>query len=272
MPWANGLMSAASSTATLAGPAIGGALYAFGGAGLAFAVNAGSFGLSALLAWSVRGVRFSAERSDDDETPASSLEGFRVIRRDPFLLWLTVAWTGMWLAMNIAYVADPPLADGFGVGAFGFGLIDTAFGLGALIGSLAATRIVRRAEYAWVVAGMLGVAVGWLMIAVTPWFVLVLLGSATAAGISAVGDVAGFSLIQKRTHDAVRGRVFAAQVTAGLGANMVGFLAVGPLVEALGPQAVYGLGGALALVAVALFVIPTRGVESIASSTEGRQL
>lgn len=168
-----------------------------------------------------------------------------------------------------AVVADPPLAGGFGVGAFGFGLIDTAFDLGALIGLLAATRIVRRAEYAWVVAGMLGVAVGWLMIAVTPWFGLVLLGSATAAGISAVGDVAGFSLIQKRTHDAIRGRVFAAQVTAGLGANMVGFLAVGPLGEALGPQAVYGLGGALALVAVALFVIPTRGVEAIASQPRG---
>jgi predicted MFS family arabinose efflux permease len=259
LPWANGLMSAAHSTATLAGPAIGGALYALGGAGLAFAVNACSFGLSALLAWSVRGVRFSAEQIEGEERSVSSLEGFRVIRRDPFLLWITVAWTCMWLAMNIAYVADPPLAKSFGVGAFGFGLIDTTFGLGALLGSLVATRIVRGREYAWLTTGMLGVAAGWLMIAATPWFVLVLVGSALAAGIDAVGNVAGYSLIQMRAEDAVRGRVFAAQTTAGLGANMIGFLLVGPLVEALGPQTVYACGGLLALVAAALFVIPTRG-------------
>lgn len=258
LPWANGWMSAAGSFSRLAGPAIGGTLYALGGAGLAFAVNAASFGLSALLAWSVRGVAFSAPRSEEDEEHSSALEGFRVIRRDRFLLWITVAWTGMWLAMNIAYVADPPLAKSFGVGAFGFGLIDTAFGVGALVGSILATRLAKRREYLWVALGCLGVAAGWFLIAVTPWFALVLVGSTLAAGLDAIGGVAGFSLIQSRVPDATRGRVFAAQSTAGLSANMLGFLLVGPLVEALGPQAVYACGGVVALVATALFVFPTR--------------
>ena len=260
LPWANGWMSGAGNFGTLAGPAIGGALYAFGGAGLAFAVNAVSFGLSALLVWSVRGIAFSAERDEGDEPPASSLEGFRVIRRDRFLLWLTVAWTGMWFAMNIAYVADPPLAKQFGVGSFGFGLIDTSFGLGALLGSVLATRIAKRAEYGWVVAAFFGVAAGWFMIALAPWFALVLVGSALAAGIDSIGTVAGYSLIQTRVADATRGRVFAAQATAGLSINMVGFLLVGPLVQALGPKAVYGLGGAFALISAAAFVLPTHKV------------
>ena len=261
LPWANGWVQGAGNFGTLAGPAIGGALYAFGGAGLAFAVNAVSFGLSALLVWSIRGVAFSAERGEDEEVPDSALEGFRVIRKDRFLLWLTVAWTGMWLAMNIAYVADPPLAEQFGVGSFGYGLIDTSFGLGALLGSVVATRIAKRAEYAWVVVGCLGVAAGWFMIAAAPWFVFVLIGSALAAGIDSIGTVAGYGMIQTRVPDATRGRVFAAQATAGLGINMVGFLTVGPLVEALGPQAVYGIGGAIALLATVVFVVPTRGID-----------
>ena len=110
LPWANGLMSAAGSVVQLVGPALGGALYALGGAGLAFGVNAASFGLSAVLVASLRGIAFAAERNPDDEVSSSALEGSRVIRRDRFLLWITVAWTVMWLAMNIAFVADPPLA------------------------------------------------------------------------------------------------------------------------------------------------------------------
>jgi MFS family permease len=165
----------------------------------------------------------------------------------------------MWLAMNIAFVADPPLAVGFGVGPLGFGLIDTSFGVGALLGSVLATRLVRRAERPWVVTGMLGVAAGWAMIALTPWFALVLVGSALAAGLSAIGDVAGYGMIQRRTADAVRGRVFAAQASAGLGANMVGFVAVGPLVQALGAQAVYGMGAVISVIATLCFIVPTSG-------------
>src|SRR5436190_5079087 len=63
LPWANGLISAASSTTRLLGPALGGALFALGGAGLAFGVNAASFGVSAIVTLSVRGRSFSAERS-----------------------------------------------------------------------------------------------------------------------------------------------------------------------------------------------------------------
>lgn len=257
LAWANGLTAAASKVAQLAGPAFGGGLYALGGAGLPFAVNALSFGLSALLVWSVRGVSFAAERDASESERTGSWEGFRVIRGDRVLLWITVAWTMMWLAMNIAYVADPPLARGFGVGPFGFGLIDTAFGAGALVGAVAAIRIVRSRERAWIVVGMLGVALGWGMIALTPWFALVLVGSFIAAGVDALGTVAGYGVVQRRARDAVRGRVLAAQVTAGLGANMIGFLAVGPLVEALGPQTVYGLGAVLSVLATLVFVVPT---------------
>jgi MFS family permease len=138
-------------------------------------------------------------------------------------------------------------------------LIDTSFGAGALIGAVIAPRLVasRSVERPWVVVGMLGVAVGWAIIALTPWFALVLVGSFVAASLDSVGNVAGYGIVQRHAPDAVRGRVIGAQVTAGLGANMVGFVVVGPLVEALGPQTVYGLGAVLSLIAAATFAIPT---------------
>jgi MFS family permease len=169
LPWANGLISAASSTARLLGPALGGALFALGGAGLAFGVNAASFGVSALVTLSLRGRSFSAEPSEDEGQPTGAFEGFRVIRADPMLLWITISWTLMWFAMNIAFVADPPLATGFGVGAFGYGMIDTFFGAGALIGALLAMRIIHGRERLWIAAGMAAVAAGWATIAITPW-------------------------------------------------------------------------------------------------------
>jgi MFS family permease len=257
LAWANGLSSAAGSTSRLLGPALGGALFALGGPGLAFGVNAASFGASALITLSIRGRRFAAEPADEGQEFSGAFEGFRVIRADTILLWMTIAWTLMWFAMNIAFVADPPLARIFGVGPFGYGMIDTFFGAGALAGALLAARVIGGAERPWVVAGMLAVAAGWAMIAMTPWFALVLVASAATAAIDSIGEVAGTNIIQRRTADSVRGRVFAAQTSAGLGANMLGFIVVGPLVEALGPRAVYGLGAGVALIAALSFVIPT---------------
>ena len=49
------------------GPAIGGLLLATVGAPAVFLINAASFVVSALLVVSVRGARFSGDRSDEEE-------------------------------------------------------------------------------------------------------------------------------------------------------------------------------------------------------------
>jgi len=251
LTWANGLLGAAGNAARLIGPALGGALYALGGPGWAFGVNAVSFVASAIL---IAAIRVSFRGATDEDDDRGALAGFAVIRRDPVLLAIVASWAIMYLAMDIAFVADPPLAKHFGVGSFGFGLIDTFFGAGALIGSLYARRITQRTEIRWIVAGMLGVAAGWAIIAVSPAFVPILVASFVAASFDAVGAVAGYSIIQRRTEDAVRGRVFAAAGMVWLIANAIGFILVGPLVQAFGPQPVYGVGGILSVGATVLFI------------------
>src|SRR5436305_12829065 len=70
--------------------------------------------------------------------------------------------------------ADPPLAALFGVGAFGYGLLDTFFGAGAAIGGLYGRRVDERTERRWIILGLVGVAAGWAIVAGAPWFGLVL--------------------------------------------------------------------------------------------------
>lgn len=108
-------------------------------------------------------------------------------------------------------------------------------------------------ERRWIILGLIGVAVGWAVIAAAPWFALVLVASAGAAAMDSIGTVAGYGLIQRRTADSTRGRVFAAYSMSGMLANMLGFLLVGPFVEAFGPRAVYAAGGVLSLFAAAMF-------------------
>ena len=259
LPWANGTIGAARSVSKIAGPALGGLLYtAADGPGVAFAINAGSFVVSAAIVSTIRGVAFSRPRagSEADEF-RGALKGFSVLVHDRMLRALFVAWTLSFLGMNVAFVADPPLARSFGVGAVGYGLIDTCFGAGALVGALLARRTSADDERRWVAVGLGGVAIGWFLIAGAPVFSLVLAASALAAAMDALGGVAFYGIVQRRSQDAVRGRVFAALAMAGLMANTVGFVIVGPLVEWLGPKAVYALGGVVMVIATFSFWLPT---------------
>src|SRR3954447_12834856 len=265
--WANGLISAAHSTGRLIGPALGGGLFAFVGIGAAFAVNALSFVLSAVMSASIR-LPFSKETSSD--APVSTWDGFRAVFADDVQKRLLIAWAISYLAMDIAFVADPPLAAVFGVGAFGYGLMDTFFGGGAALGGLYGRRVKESAERKWIILGLLGVAVGWFVVAGAPWFALVLIASAAAAAMDTIGTVAGYGVIQRRTPDEVRGRVFAAYGMSGMLANMLGFVLVGPFVEAFGPRAVYAAGWLLMLLAVGVFVYPRESRVATASlGTQG---
>ncbi|HKD98388.1 MAG TPA: MFS transporter [Micromonosporaceae bacterium] len=244
--WANGLMGAAGNASRLAGPLLGGLLYAVGGTSLAFGLNAGSYVVSAILVASIHN-RFSASGTGPEDA-TGAMEGFRVILRDPLLLRLAIVATSAYFALNIAFVADVPLAQKFHVGSFGYGLIDTVFGAGLLAGSVLSRRIRPGTELSWVRRGMLGIAVGWAVIAVTPWFVFVLVGSFIAALLLGYETTAEMTIFQEGSTDANRGRVMAAIHTSGMVANVVGFAIAGAGVTAFGGQAVYALGAAIATV------------------------
>ena len=92
LAWANGTLAAASNVGQLAGPAVGGVLYAVVGAGPAFAANGVSFAISATLIAAVRG-QFHGKHpaASDSGAPSSSIwAGARFLWHNTTLMALTV--------------------------------------------------------------------------------------------------------------------------------------------------------------------------------------
>lgn len=258
---ANGLLAVAKNIGRIGGPVIGGALFAWVGPDVAFGANATSFALSAVLVASIRATFGEREPSQHGEK-TRPLEGFVRLWADPATRSLFVVWVLLYLTVDVAVVADLPIAVEFGWGTFGYGLIETAIGAGALIGSVFARRISRRLEPWAVLTGALGIGAGYLVVAAAPIFAFVLAGNFIWALLDAGDEVAGTSIFQRRTPDEVRARVFGAVGMGGLMANAVGFTFAGFLVEAFGPKGTYAICGVASLLATPLLAPMFRALRS----------
>jgi MFS family permease len=255
LTWANGTLAVARKGAQVFGFAIGGILVASLGATWAFALNAVSFFIAVGIVLTVHG-RFEADAEEgaEAERRGSPFAGFPVVWRDPVLRPLFLVWTILFVTIDIALVADLPLAESFGWGARGYGFMNGSWALGALVGALLGRRISRRFEPWAVLIGVLGAAAGYFLVAMAPLFLIVLIGIAIAGGTDAGDEIAGFAIIQRATTDAVRGRVIGAVFTAGFVAQAFGFFLAGFLVESIGTRLTYAICATGSLAAVPILL------------------
>jgi MFS family permease len=252
LSWANGTLAAASNVGQLAGPAVGGVLYAAVGAGPAFAANAVSFAISATLIAAIRGqFRGQHPAASDSGAPSSIWAGVRFLWHNTTLMALTVIGAVTFMATEIAAVADLPLIHDFGVGGVGYGIMNVAWGAGGLAGALIAARIVTKdSETTAAVAGVLVFGIFVAAVGVAPWFALIPVFSLLFAGSDSFAFVGFNGIYQRATPDAIRGRMFAAVGAITTVASAVSFGFGGFLVEVAGWRPVY-LGGGLIDVACA---------------------
>jgi MFS family permease len=137
-----GLNSSLGTTARVVGPAIGGAIVAFAGPGVAFAVNSGSFlaEILALLAIDTTKLHV-AVRDHGASLVGGALDALRYVVRSARA---GVAFFGVLVLSTFCFnfnVLLPLVAERtLGAGAQTFGLIAAVFGAGALCGALAAAR------------------------------------------------------------------------------------------------------------------------------------
>lgn len=136
---ANALRSSAISVGEIAGPVAAGILVAFAGAGSAIAVDAATFALSAAFLTGLELRRFAPT------THASFLselrEGWTAFRGRRWV-WSSVAGFALVNVMWAAWpVLGPVVAERSLGGAGAWGAVLGTMGAGALVGSLAATRI-----------------------------------------------------------------------------------------------------------------------------------
>lgn len=264
LPSANGLLQSAENVTWAIGAVAAGAVVKLGGTDLAYWVNAGTFVVSALL---VLGIRRSLEEAvgEGDERRgylAQLREGLEVVGSSRALLTIAVAWSVATVGQAIGNVSEIFLArDVFGAGSFGFGVLvaTAAFGLfaGSLSGGTLIDRFGIRGLY---LASILLMALGFVVAAVSPSFWL-------AVGIVAVSGfgngaavVCNALLVQRAVPDRIRGRAFTLVMSIGYACFGVGMIVAGPLTNALGARAAWGISGGLcvlaAVLAAALLVSP----------------
>jgi MFS family permease len=251
---ANVAASTIESVGIFGGPALGGLLLAAAGAGVVFLVTGGAMLCSALL---IARIPPSAEPKAEREAVSvldEFLAGFRTIareRRMRLLVGLFSAQTfvdGM-LSVLIVVIALKLLDTG----QAGVGFLNSAVGVGGLLGALAAAALVGRKRQAadfGIGIFIWGVPIALVAIWPNQVFVLVLLG---VVGIgNTIVDVSGMTLLQRSAPDDVLARVFGVLESLLLLTVALGAIAAPLLLNWLGTRGALIVAGSL----LPLVVIP----------------
>jgi predicted MFS family arabinose efflux permease len=249
---ANALLSIANSLAIGLGAAAGGLLAARFGAGIALAVDAGSFAASALL---IAGVRARPqERAASGGLLAELRAGWREFTAHRWLWTIVLQFTVMMIGWFGTFaVVGPVVAQRVLGGPAAWGTIAGAYGFGLVVGGLVALRV-------HFPRPMLAATLTCFGHVLLP---LLLIGPAPVAAIAAGAFVAGvgveifgvlwFTTLHTRVAPEALSRVSAYDVVGSIALVPLGEVAAGLAVEAYGAPATLWA-------AVAAIVIPTAAV------------
>lgn len=243
------LLQTADWTATAAGPVVAGAIVGASGPHVVYWINAGTFLFSAALVVRIAGRYLQSERGITRGYWRDLREGvgeFRVSRGLQtafFALGLAAIGAGL-INVSEVFLARRSLH----AGAFGYGLLWTAAGIGLLSGSLLVGSLLERrtalSAYPWM---FLPWAAGTFGAAVSPniWV------AAVAMVVSGIGNGLTFPttvvIVQQSTADSIRGRVFTVIISAQNALLGLAFVAAGGMTSAVGARWVFGAAAGLSL-------------------------
>lgn len=248
LPNAVALNSGLFNASRVVGPAIAGITIAAVGTGACFAVNALSFlaVLAALLA--MREHELVPIAKDADATVAGGIrEGLAWVRATPRARIVLVVVTLLSVVGFNFHVLVPLLAsDTLHVGPEAFGLLSTAVGIGAVLGSLmAASR--REASTRTFTLATAGFGVSLLVLAPVGSYAAVV-GVLVALGLCfGLLTTTANALVQLAAPDHLRGRVVSVYLFAFAGLTPVGGLLAGALTELGGTALAFGVAGVVGL-------------------------
>lgn len=265
---ANVATSSFDSVAAFLGPALAAALLAVGGTTLTFAAVAVAYAWSASFVARIR-VTTRPERGESGEHSGLGA-GLAVVRGEPRLQLLIGLYSAQTLvagAYNIFVVVIALKL--LSLGSAGVGLLESATGVGAIVGAGVTLALVGRKRTGTDLgAGLFVFGAPLLAVAAFPhaWAALIALGI-LGVGNSVV-DVSAVTLLQRSAPAAVAGRVFGLLDSAIVGALGIGALATPFVIDAVGIRGTLLVAGVL-LPAVALLAFaPLRKLDVGASVPE----
>ena len=243
--------------AQLGGYVIGGALVAFTGPNVALAIDAGTFGLSALLirfGMRDRPVPESVEAAPATRTFGALRVGARLVWHDRVLRALVVlaCVSGFYV---VAEGLSVPYAAQLGGGPIAAGLLFAAHPAGTVVGMLVLTRLVDPPDRLRLL-GPLAVAACALLVvcALAPGLTITLLIWALAGAASAYQTIASAEFV-RAVPDAGRGQAFGLASTSMRVAQGLGVVLAGAAAEWYAPSTVVAVSGLLGTLAAALAAV-----------------
>ena len=249
----NLVLTTIESLGVFLGPAVGGIMLALTGTDAVFAASAIAFLLSALLLAGVRPEREVERRPPPSGILKESFAGFATIGRDARLRVIVGLYGAQTLvagALNVLIViVSLELLD---MGEAGIGFLNSAIGVGGLIGGFAAMALLTRNKLATDFAiGLVlwGAPIALIGVFPEPAVALLLLG-VVGLGVTLV-DVAGLTLLQRAVPDEVMTRVFGVVQSVFVGTLGLGAIMAPLLIELFGIRgALISSGGLLPVLAV----------------------
>jgi len=224
----------------LAGPAVGGVLIEVVGVGAAFALDAASFGVSALCLLSMRPRPRAVEAEAGASVAAEIAEGYRYIRGNTWL-WGTfgAAAVAYLLFMGPAEVLLPFIVkNDVGGSAADLGLVFAAGGVGSVLCALLmAQRGLPRRDitFMYVAWTLATVAVAGYGLAGAVWQLM--LASLAFNALETAGTIVWATAKQRWVPAHLLGRVSSLDWLISIGLLPVSFALTGPVAAAIGPSA-----------------------------------
>lgn len=246
------LSAATNSLCRVFGPLLAAGVFALGGLGWVFAVNALSFS-GVILVWLFTRVPPNPEMEEATNT-AALVEGVRYVRRTA-RVWIPIAIAGFLGSVGVVYQPMSPVyahevlaPHSTSLGDAYNGWIQAAIGTGAAVGILGLAGVGRRRPGATLVvsAVLFSIALIALGFVTAPVVALPLL--AVLGGLQFANMALAINLVQHEVPEVLRGRVMAVQMMTLIGFVPVAALVGGLLADRVGIGTVFAGAGVICLV------------------------
>ena len=259
---ANSAWSSLDNLAFFIGPAFGALLLGIGSLAAAFLLNALTFAFVAVVLWRLPSGRPKKEApTDTDEataepkpTPARAREVYRPILKPLSGLALLNISTGFVFG-GLGVLTVVLAVYVYQVGEAGTGLLNSAIGVGGVVGALVAGALVlRRRLGPPLVVGAILMMVGLIVLGQSQAFALALVAIALAAGASLLLEIISTTLLQRIVPDEIRGRTIGIMETTAVAAYSAGSFVL-PVFGATQPVLVLSASGGIIVVAGIVSVV-----------------
>lgn len=246
---ANGFLAMAQNGGMIVGAALGGALVATLGSGIAIAIDALSFLVAALLVFSFRQV---SRKSESEESVFSDLgHGWRVFISYKWIVVVVGAFSIIVMVWRGSEeVMGPVLALDIYGGAAGWSVVLASQAAGLLVGAFLGTRIDPKHPMVFGMVVTLAMPMFMFVLALqSPLFVVAIAAFITGISLD-IFYVVWITAVQRKVPREALSRVTSYDAFGSLLFGPIGLAISGPLISGVGATIAFGLFGAIALAAV----------------------